>query len=602
MEKIKENKKVLVIILLFILSAVFHGLLSDFPKVISGYPDELRYVGIGRSLFEGQGLKLHNLNSDFQKILYSITILPAFFFRSTADQIRAIGYINSLLLASSIFPLYGLCRRILKEDKEISLVIVFWMTFPVFVFSLYFMSEVAFLPLSLWVVYCVWRIFCSEKFSEKLYLNLLLGVLCYLAYLNKEIALYYVLAYLFVYILFCVFHGLNWKNEAVCLLVFVGVFVLCFLIMKGTIFYGLENSYSNTNLKAIRLNFSIEEIRYLLYGLICNVLFTVLAFGIFPVIIPLAFWDKKEKESWFFLFLFLSLLIGCATISYLITLPEDFGKQSPRLHIRYLEPLMLPLFMLMINNAKRLKDNRQENGDRRRYKIVGICVILFAVAFICLKAGGGSYLADNSALLYYELFARFLCKSDRLLLAIRLLIAVAAAIGFIIFYRNRNLFIWLFGVIFICVNMANSAAGFFAGRYRYSIEESQRVQAAEANEYLRSLPGNILLISKEGTSPEDKRLLDTYISRELYVTDMELAESDGILEDWMIDLSREPIRCDVSGTCYTGLNTIDYLVVKDSYHIQFKDGTVEKDMDFPLDEYSLYHNLRPEIICLEQSY
>ena len=338
MKNTKINKKTLAIILLFILSAILHGLLSDFPKVISGYPDELRYVGIGRSLFEGQGLRLHNLNSDFQKILYSIIILPAFFFRSTVEQIRAIGYINSLFLSSSIFPLYSLCKRILKEDNDFLCVIVFWITFPVFVFSLYFMSEVAFLPLSLWVVYCVWCIFDSEKFSEKLCLNLLLGVLCYLAYLNKEIALYYVLAYMFVYALYCVFHGLNRKEEVICLLTFAGVFVLCFLVMKGTIFYGLENSYSGTNLKAFRLNFSMEEIRYLLYGLICNILFTVLAFGIFPVVIPLAFWDKKEKESWFFLFLLLSVLIGCATISYLITLPEDFGKQSPRLHIRTCRP------------------------------------------------------------------------------------------------------------------------------------------------------------------------------------------------------------------------------------------------------------------------
>lgn len=68
----------------------------------------------------------------------------------------------------------------------------------------------------------------------------------------------------------------------------------------------------------------------------------------------------------------------------------------------------------------------------------------------------------------------------------------------------------------------------------------------------------------------------------------------------MIELDVEPVRCDVSGDYYTDLDKIDYLMVKDSYYIQFKTGTVEKVMDFPLDEYSLYHNLRPEIICLEQ--
>ena len=73
MRKLTGDKKyVYVCVVLFVISAVFYGILSDFPKVISGYPDELRYVGIGRSLAGGRGIRLHGMESDFQKILYKI--------------------------------------------------------------------------------------------------------------------------------------------------------------------------------------------------------------------------------------------------------------------------------------------------------------------------------------------------------------------------------------------------------------------------------------------------------------------------------------------------------------------------------------------------
>lgn len=68
------------------------------------------------------------------------------------------------------------------------------------------MSEVIYLPLSLWVIYIVWCIFCTENFRVRLALNLLLGVMCYLTYLNKEIALYFVIAYVLVWLMYCIAH------------------------------------------------------------------------------------------------------------------------------------------------------------------------------------------------------------------------------------------------------------------------------------------------------------------------------------------------------------------------------------------------------------
>lgn len=65
-------------IVLFVGSVMLRSVLGDYPKALRIYPDELRYVSIARSLLQGQGLQIHHLDTDFQKILYSICIMPAF--------------------------------------------------------------------------------------------------------------------------------------------------------------------------------------------------------------------------------------------------------------------------------------------------------------------------------------------------------------------------------------------------------------------------------------------------------------------------------------------------------------------------------------------
>lgn len=597
-ERAKNNRERIIIVVLFLISAALYGVISDFPKVISGYPDELRYVGIGRSLVKGQGLRLHGLDSDFQKILYSICIMPAFRLQSTAQQIRAVGYINSLLMASSVFPVYGLCRKILKADKWVYYFLVFWLTFPAFVYTEYFMSEVIFLPLSLWVIYCVWCIFSAERTAVRLGLNVVLGFLCYLTYLNKEIALYYVIAYISVYSAYCIFSRKDRKNAAVCLTVFLVVFAGCFLLMKGTLFRGLHNSYSDTNLQVLHSHFSVEKAGYLIYGFVYDVVFAVLAFGIFPVLLPAVFFEKREKESWFFLFLLTSFLIGCATIAYMITLPEDFNSRAPRLHMRYLEPLIIPCYIAMADKIRKVFYTNKADTLKSRFRLLGIGVCAFTLLFIG-GDGGGSYLADNSTLLYYELFARFLSGSGVRLDLLRVLIGGGVIAGMWVVCKQKHIFFSLFSMLFIGLNIVNSAAGGLAAHYRYGIPEEQRQQAVCANEYLNRIDGNILLVSEgREASPEDKRLFDTYMDRDFYVCDIDSAGMKCLLEDLVIDLAAESIQCDLLHEEYPDLRQVEYLVVRDNYGIRFAENTVEEISDFPLEGYSLYRNVNPEQIYI----
>lgn len=590
---IDSRKWFYAVIMLFLASTVIHGIMSDFPKALRIYPDELLYVNIARSLFSGRGITVHNVDSNFQKILYSICIMPALFFESTAFQVRAIGYINGLIVSSSIFPVYALCRKMSIKSMEFGMVLAFWATLPILIVNMHFMSEVVYLPLSLWLVYCVWCTYCEGKFSQKLCLSFLLGILCYMAYIGKEAALYFIVAYIVAGAGYICTHRERWKKEMLCMAVFLLAFALCFWAMKMTLFYGMGNSYSGSNLsniKNLELACHPEKVRYLFYALAWNILFGTLAVGIFPVMFPIPLFDKDKKETWFFVFLFISLIVGCVATAYTITLPEDFPEMSPRLHMRYIEPLAVPFFILMVRGINCMQDFGQTVKGRACFKVVTLEAIVFSAAFIVLARGGGSCLADNTMLIYYEYFARFICKSDLLLLAVRILMSVMLVTGAWLLCVNCKTFMRLFASLFIAINLINSVAGYAACIYRYSISGELRRQASEVNDYLWNVRGNILLVTDGGWESEDSRIFDTYVSRDFYVAEISMLESDGVLDDFVIDLGAEQIRCNYPYAYYQGLSGVDYLIVKDEYGISFQEGLVTEMTAFPLDGYSIYQN------------
>ena len=86
----KKRNGWLWVVMLFAVCAVVYGMLSSYPRELAVYSDELRYLDVARSLLQGRGLRVRNMPSDYQKILYPLCILPALLLRTTAAQITAI--------------------------------------------------------------------------------------------------------------------------------------------------------------------------------------------------------------------------------------------------------------------------------------------------------------------------------------------------------------------------------------------------------------------------------------------------------------------------------------------------------------------------------
>ena len=241
----KKRNGWLWVVMLFAVCAVVYGMLSSYPRELAVYSDELRYLDVARSLLQGRGLRVRNMPSDYQKILYPLCILPALLLKTTAAQITAIGWLNAVYMASAVFPAYALARAMGMNRRRTAFLVGVTAVLPTMSAASTFMSETVFLPLSLWQVYFFLRAMLAEP-KARVGWCAAAGAFCYLLYLNKEVALYYLIAWVLVRAWVWWHDKASWRAELACNAALLGSFLVCFLLAKATLFRGLGNSYNQT--------------------------------------------------------------------------------------------------------------------------------------------------------------------------------------------------------------------------------------------------------------------------------------------------------------------------------------------------------------------
>lgn len=192
------DKLLLLAIVLFAVSTVVRTMLADFPKAADVMPDEMRYMDLARSLLADGTLTIRGVRTTFQKILYPIALMPAMLFHDPLAQVKVMGFLNALYASSALFPAYVLARRIAPVFWPGVACLAFAALLPDLCYSVTFMSESLYLPLSLWLLVLLWD--ALEKPGRRgIVLAAAGGVLCYVAYLCKEVALAYVIVVAFMF-------------------------------------------------------------------------------------------------------------------------------------------------------------------------------------------------------------------------------------------------------------------------------------------------------------------------------------------------------------------------------------------------------------------
>ena len=567
--------------LVFLVCAVVYGLLSSYPRELAVYSDELRYLDVARSLLQGRGLRVRNMPSDYQKILYPLCILPALLLRTTAAQITAIGWLNAVYMASAVFPAYALARAMRLNPRRTAFLVGVTAVLPTMSAAATFMSETVFLPLSLWQVYFFLRAMLAAP-RARVGWCAAAGAFCYLLYLNKEVALYYLIAWVLVRGWVWWHDKAGWRAELACNAALLGSFLACFVLAKVTLFRGLGNSYNQTGW------LTGEQWRFLPFALVCDALFTVLAFWVYPVLLPLCGLHRPRRGSdarrtQLPLFLLLCLGIGVAVIAWSITVREDLHDPSPRQHMRYLEPLLIPLLAVTMNTL-------DEALTPARKRLLAALTALWGIGFavVCRAIGAGA--GDNTLLQWFDFVAdrtdRLPGGSQTLWLAVwRVCIVLGVAVLGAVLVRHRGRRVLAAAALVLCA--ACYLGEWRINRWTYAIPAESAVGASVLNESLAALDGKVLFLPC-GVRQRDSQLIETYIARDVYIVEYETLLQSGALADGVLDLTAEAVGPEYPGRAYTDLDAADWVLAADGVPVDTT--TLEKADAVCPAGYVLYRN------------
>lgn len=573
------------VVLLFAVCTVVYGLLSSYPRELAVYSDELRYLDVARSLWQGRGLRVRNMPSDYQKILYPLCILPALALKTTAAQITAIGWLNAAWASSAVFPAFALARATGQNRRRTAFLVGITAVLPTLSACSTFMSETVFLPLSLWQVYFLWRAMAAPTPRAFVGWSALAGAWCWLLYLNKEVALYYLIAWVLLRAWVLWQDRRRWPVELAGVAALLGAFLVCFLAAKLTLFAGLGNSYNQTGW------LTAEQWAFLPFAVVCDVLFTVLAFGVFPVLVPLAALRRPRpgtdpRRTQLPLLVLLALGIGVGVVAWSITVREDLGSASPRQHMRYLEPLLIPLLLATMDAL-----DGALTPVRRR--VLAVLTGVWGAGFLifCRDIGPGA--GDNTFLQWFDFVAD---RLDRLpvlglegwLLVWRLaIVAGAAALGLALVRRKARRALAL-AALALCVLCY--AGEWRINRWAYGVEEGTVRAASALNDSLKTLEGTVLFIPK-GVRQRDSQLIDTYVDRDVYLCEYDTLLAGGFLDDGVLDLGTEKPYPEYPGRPYEDLTGADWILVSDGVPLDTT-GLEPSGIACPAG-YTLWHNPTP---------
>ena len=518
--------------IIYIVTTIFYGILGSYPKAFMIYPDEIRYIGISRSLVNNGSFIIQNCYVPYQKLFYGLCLLPAFLIGNTYNQMMLINWLNAILMCSVVFPVYLFGRNIsgsiqfknIRLSKS-TLFILFAAVCPFLVNSQFYMSENAFFPLCMWILWIMYKYIMAEEQYLNVGINVLLGILFYLAYFCKEVALYFPISYALYIIYRFVITKKNNRNALWGLFTCLGTFALIFAVTKMTIFANMGNSYNQQDIASV---FSVHHLLYCGYSFIYMLLFTILMFGVIPVFFPIKVWNKmSEKDKALWMICNLIIVIMCFTIAYTISIREDFGDRSPKLVLRYLEVFVIPYIYLMFKYFC-MADNSDYD---RLYKK---STVIYLVLFVLLGYTNDSRLTDNMLLRYYyiinegyEAVSRRLIQSGVLLaiadelvyLGIRLIMAYCIYRLSKLLINNSKKFIGIFSRIFILICFVGIVGSLAISILKYKVPDNLAREAAKMNVTLSEYNGdNVLIIAQDDMT---KRLLDTYVDANVFVEDSE---------------------------------------------------------------------------------
>lgn len=575
--------------MMFLACTVIHYCISDYMKQILVLPDDALYYSIANSLWNGQGIAVNNLPYDFQKILYCILIMPAFCITDIVKRISTITFINSIVISSGIFPVYFLAKRYLKNCKNIILSCALYCVCSDLMFATTLLAENLYLPMGLWGIY-----FSSVMLDQtELLLNqneskislikyyvcsILLGIYFYFLFLCKEVAAVFPLTYLifvmslFVQSIIKKTAGTAAKKVLIhvgCMLIGFGTTYLLFrlLVFPNTFGGGYRATESDIN--------QSFDYFYLYYGFVYYLLMVILAYGIFPIIIPIIQRKKlDERERHFNDFLLLLLIITAAVVSFKITVGENWAETTPRIHLRYTCFLFMPIVIMMLNTIE------HTSSINRKRIIIPTVVLSVGYMYLCI-------LGDNKLVPKVEIFDQTMLQYLAQNIDYQMIIVCAMCTLFIItsivLAKKYQTGLLICLATLLCLNVINTvqvADTWHSSTTGNQITVDELNDALQVSDYIKSHSDkNILFLLNH----RDYTIDLTYVSEaNTYMIDPDYFQkymTNHLDENLMWPDASDGLKLTGQSAYYDNLSNVDIIIIGDDLLIDIpeSDGQLQDE-------------------------
>lgn len=526
----REDLSLKYVMLLYIFIVAIHFLLQLYPKRLVVHPDEDIYYNAAKNLFI-YGLDVSRYPpGDNRLLFYSFVLAPFFAIKSVKIRLWTIELFKSLVMNSAIFPSFLLGKKYLRSKRVQWIFLLICATVPEFMMSQSYMCEVIYYPAALWVTFYLYGLLEERDFKKLRYKAIVIGILFYMIYWIKEVAL----AYLFPVILYYIAKGVfnkEGKEEKiqdiiVALLIF-GSFLAARFLVTRTILYSVSAGGALPALRSQKIIANLNSIYALLYSaysFVYNFLGMEAAYFFLPVLLPLVCWKQlKDTEKKLFTVILLSVLLHIAVLSTMISVRESPGAQAIRIHLRYYAYLFVPfllIFFCCIEDKKLIVIKEKTGRNPLVFPLTSLLLV-----FLTVFQGVTFAIVDCSALKLWATYSsrinpglgRILSGGagqvnfDLALLLAKIFIVIMLSLGVYFLSRSRlKTQIVFFAVLFLGLNIARSASLLEDYHSWYRISDTDFEQVLELQEICNTLDGDVTFIFKDAFSTEQS-IVDEYI-------------------------------------------------------------------------------------------
>ncbi|MBR0228219.1 MAG: hypothetical protein IJQ62_07715 [Clostridia bacterium] len=379
----------LTVFLLFVLSAVIHGLIMPGPHVVNIYYDEALSWGLAKSFWK-EPFTVYHMPVEYSKFVYAMALSPLYLIGDPILRSELAMWLNAVMISFAVFPAYGLVKKISASPKVRLASLVLFMCSPIMNYSEKYVPECLYLPMILYLMLGYYTLYqhVGDPACSLRKLNVcavLLGVFAYAVYLEREATLAFFGGFL-IWSLIAAAKCRRRKDErwkrylSAALLHLIAAGACHWLTTK---LLGLGFSYSE-QFMLDNIN-SMYKIEYLIHCLIANGLYLCAAFFGLPVL----YWQLKRNRrgrlaeegaahrDWV-VFLSAAFFLTLAFLSFSVSVKEELGNVNMRWYTRYFIPFLFPLFALVLEEIRKAPQRARRAGMLGVLIVGAACLLLLA--------------------------------------------------------------------------------------------------------------------------------------------------------------------------------------------------------------------------------